>query len=522
VVEVPNGFVCPSVVDARPWYPKRGAEGTDTFHLLQTSYRESKYYSYWDHSEWRSKLHVGHTTNPEWDYNVFVRCCRALNVDKDSWKLDKMDVGISGADLDLLASEELAVDIPVGYQCPSVVDGANILGAPDHSDQLTFFTRQEVPRTLDPNNDGSDPFIRLYVKLVPAPASDGETCSPPPKPILPYLHFTCSKLPTYQAKVADAEERECTRPTIDMRYPMYDKDGWDYWLGFDPKVLGRDETRAIPDGYTCPTIVNSLNWQNNDLSRDRFLVTQVKIEQEIEWRNEAGNRGRQIKVSAPGYNHIRVRQTADSLGSALASPVTFGETYLNFECCKMDCVEVKVGPGAAAKAVSVPAGYTCPATVNRLNWKGATHVEQRKFPCEEGEEEGCNHHDYYPDTFHLTNLDDNQVMVTRTDGPESWDTDFSINCCVPPVQCVRIGVGPSAQKFFTHQVPEGYQCPLSVHQDNWNGGYRNDHTFTVKQEGTEITVMPDQCGSSWDFNLEFECCIPTHAIRTGYSLPFAY
>ena len=80
--------------------------------------------------------------------------------------------------------------------------------------------------------------------------------------------------------------------------------------------------------------------------------------------------------------------------------------------------------------------------------------------------------------------------------------------------CVVAMVGDSSNEDFTWSttktisIPTGLICPKFVEKSVWLGGGDFSDTFSVEQNGTQLTISRLDSNSVWGLNLMFLCCPP--------------
>ena len=55
-------------------------------------------------------------------------------------------------------------------------------------------------------------------------------------------------------------------------------------------------------------------------------------------------------------------------------------------------------------------------------------------------------------------------------------------------------------------IDDGFKCPTTVDKTNWLDGDNWGDTFSVAQNGNQVTITRTDQDSSWGINLKFRCC----------------
>ena len=72
--------------------------------------------------------------------------------------------------------------------------------------------------------------------------------------------------------------------------------------------------------------------------------------------------------------------------------------------------------------------------------------------------------------------------------------------------CTTAQVGSSTKNSITKTIANGYNCPASVDKTNWLDGHTYPDTFSITQNGNQITVKRTDSTVGWGMNLKFTCC----------------
>ena len=69
-----------------------------------------------------------------------------------------------------------------------------------------------------------------------------------------------------------------------------------------------------------------------------------------------------------------------------------------------------------------------------------------------------------------------------------------------------MNVGGSGKNPKTVRGKVGYKCPSTVDKNNWLGTAGHKDSFSVVQNGAQVTVTRVDRNAGWGMNLNFECC----------------
>ena len=72
--------------------------------------------------------------------------------------------------------------------------------------------------------------------------------------------------------------------------------------------------------------------------------------------------------------------------------------------------------------------------------------------------------------------------------------------------CTTAQIGSSMKNSITKTIAKGYNCPASVDKTNWLDGHTYPDTFSITQNGDQITVRRTDSNDGWGMNLRFRCC----------------
>jgi len=72
--------------------------------------------------------------------------------------------------------------------------------------------------------------------------------------------------------------------------------------------------------------------------------------------------------------------------------------------------------------------------------------------------------------------------------------------------CTTLVVGSSGSASKSKTIDSWFKCPITVDKSNWQVGHDYGDTFSVSQNGDQVTITRTDQEAGWGMNLKFRCC----------------
>ena len=82
-------------------------------------------------------------------------------------------------------------------------------------------------------------------------------------------------------------------------------------------------------------------------------------------------------------------------------------------------------------------------------------------------------------------------------------------------------VGSSGSASKSKTIDSWFKCPITVDKSNWQVGHDYGDTFSVSQNGDQVTITRTDQEAGWGMNLKFRCC-PEDDGKDGKSKKLRY